>query len=66
MIAHDTADKLLAADPHNVVRLILPRQDPGRPGGPYGEAARLMREWKDQGILVPDPQPALYVYEQRV
>jgi uncharacterized protein (DUF1015 family) len=66
VIAHDTADKLLAADPHNVVRLILPRQDPGRPGGPYGEAARLIREWKDQGILVPDPRPALYVYEQRV
>jgi uncharacterized protein (DUF1015 family) len=66
VIAHDTADKLLAADPHNVVRLILPRQDPGRPGGPYGEAARLMREWKNQGILRPDPQPALYVYEQRV
>jgi hypothetical protein len=66
VIAHDTADKLLAADPHNVVRLILPRQDPGRPGGPYGEAARLMREWMDQGILVPDPRPTLYVYEQRV
>jgi len=64
VIAHDTADKLLAADPHNIVRLILPRQDPGRPGGQYGEAARLLREWQDQGILVPDTQPALYVYEQ--
>jgi uncharacterized protein (DUF1015 family) len=64
VIAHDTADKLLAADPHNIVRLILPRQDPGRPGGQYGEAARLLREWQDQGILVPDTRPALYVYEQ--
>jgi uncharacterized protein (DUF1015 family) len=64
VIAHDTADKLLAADPHNVVRLILPRQDPGRPGGQYGEAGRLLREWLGQGILVPDAQPALYVYEQ--
>lgn len=64
MIARDTADKLLAADPHNVVRLILPRQDPGRPGGRYGEAARLLREWQRHGILVADAQPALYVYEQ--
>jgi uncharacterized protein (DUF1015 family) len=64
VIARDTADKLLAADPHNVVRLILPRQDPGRPGGRYGEAARLLREWQRHGILVADAQPALYVYEQ--
>jgi uncharacterized protein (DUF1015 family) len=66
VIARDTADQLLAADPHNVVRLILPRQDPGHPAGRYGEAARLLREWQDQGILVPDEQPALYVYEQRL
>jgi uncharacterized protein (DUF1015 family) len=66
VIASDTADQLLAADPHNVVRLILPRQDPGHPAGQYGEAARLLREWQDQGILVPDAQPALYVYEQRL
>src|ERR1022692_2725541 len=66
VIAHDTADKLLAADRHNVVRLILPRQDPGRPGGRYGEAARLLREWQHQGVLVPDARPALYVYEQHV
>jgi uncharacterized protein (DUF1015 family) len=66
VIARDTADQLLAADPHNVVRLILPRQDPGHPGGQYGEAARLLRQWQDQGILEPDAQPALYVYEQRL
>ncbi len=65
MIAHDTADKLLADDPHNVVRLILPRQDPAHPGEGYGEAARLLQEWQDEGILVPDAQPALYVYEQQ-
>jgi len=65
VIAHDTADKLLAADPHNVVRLILPRPGPGRRDGGYGEAARLLREWEDQGILVPDAQPALYVYQQQ-
>jgi uncharacterized protein (DUF1015 family) len=121
VIAHDTADHLLASDPHNVVRLILPRlmasntgaalaeaagpatggggrgargrdkQSAGagqaergggtsRPGrdnqtganGPgaawtgtgYDDAARLLRAWQDERILVPDPEPALYVYEQ--
>jgi uncharacterized protein (DUF1015 family) len=96
VIAHDTADHLLASDPHNVVRLILPRHDVGNPGvagtgaagagaagaaaappGPangaggaaptgtaYDDAARLLRDWQDHGILVPDPEPALYVYEQ--
>jgi len=143
VIAHDTADHLLASDPHNVVRLILPRlmasntgtalaeaagpatggggrgagarAERGRPrsgggrragagaergggtsragagaergggtssaggrdnrtgaNGPgaawtgtgYDDAARLLRAWQDERILVPDPEPALYVYEQ--
>ena len=64
VIAHDTADHLLAADPHNVVRLILPRHDAGDPGDAYTDAAGLLREWQAAGILVPDDEPALYVYEQ--
>ena len=91
VIAHEAQDHLLASDPHNVVRLILPRPDAGNPGaahtGPavpavppgdpangwaglahtgtaYDDAGRLLRDWQDQGILVPDPEPALYVYEQ--
>ena len=72
VIAHDTEDHLLASDPHNIVRLILPRRDAhnpqagngARPEPAYADAARLLRDWQDQGILVPDPVPALYVYEQ--
>ena len=66
VIAHDTADHLLASDPHNVVRLILPRHDAGNPGDAYTDAAGLLAKWQDAGILVPDPQPALYVYEQQL
>jgi uncharacterized protein (DUF1015 family) len=54
----------MAADPHNVVRLILPRPVPGRPGDEYREAAALLRQWLDEQILVPDQVPGLYVYEQ--
>lgn len=64
VIFRDKEDQLMAADPHNVVRLILPRQVPGRPGEEYVHAAESLRQWQDEQILVTDPAPALYVYEQ--
>ncbi len=66
VIGQDTAQQLRDADPHNVVRLILPRQDPGRPGEEYHDAARLLADWRREGILVTGDEPALYVYEQRL
>ena len=66
VIGQDTAQQLRDADPHNVVRLILPRQDPSRPGEEYRDAARLLGDWQREGILVAGGEPALYVYEQRV
>lgn len=62
---------LETADPHNVVRLILPRPEPEDTGERpdrdtrYRHAARLLRRWLSEGVLAPDPKPALYVYEQR-
>jgi len=64
VIAADNESQLMASDPHNVVRLILPRHDPGQPGSPYTDAARELSGWLADGILEPDPEPALYVYEQ--
>jgi uncharacterized protein (DUF1015 family) len=64
VIAHDTEGQLLAADPHNVVRLILPHHGSGPAGTEYRDAARLLRQWQDGGILVAEDRPALYVYEQ--
>jgi uncharacterized protein (DUF1015 family) len=64
VIAHDIEDQLFAADPHNVVRLILPRHAPGHEGDVYDDAARTLHEWQRDEILRPDPEPALYVYEQ--
>ena len=66
VIGRESAQHLRDADPHNVVRLILPRQEPGQPGGEYQEAARLLAAWQAEGILVTEDRPALYVYEQRV
>ena len=52
----------LASD-HNVVRLILPR-DEARSGDRYARAAELLAAWREQGVLRPDSDAALYVYEQ--
>ena len=47
----------------NVVRLILPR-DGESEGDRYLRAASTLEDWRASGILAPDPEPALYVYEQ--
>lgn len=51
--------------PQNVVRLILPTAENGaRVGTRYAHARRLFDEWLAAGVLVRDPDPALYVYRQ--
>ena len=55
---------LETGDPHNIVRLILPRPQPTPESG-YRHAARLLADWQRKGVLTADPEPALYVYEQR-
>lgn len=47
----------------NVVRLILPR-DEASPGDRYLRAASTLDAWRAAGVLVPDEEPTLYVYEQ--
>ena len=64
VIGRDVEDDLIAADPHNVVRLILPRTAAGLPDDSYQAAAVALRDWQRQRVLVPDPVPGLYVYEQ--
>jgi uncharacterized protein (DUF1015 family) len=78
VIDADAATHLEQLDPHNVVRLILPREQDGSPGGVapttpttatapttrYAHAAELLAQWRSEGVLVRDPVPALYVYEQ--
>ncbi len=55
-------DHLRAADPHNVVRLILPGED----ADASKAAAGLLREWLSAGVLIRDRMASLYVYEQSV
>ena len=55
-------DHLRAADPHNVVRLILPGEDVDASKA----AASLLREWLSAGVLIRDRMASLYIYEQSV
>jgi len=56
--------ELEARDPHNVVRLTLPRAGGGTDAA-YAQAAAVLADWREEGVLAPDPVPALYVYEER-
>jgi len=64
VIEPDGVRLLETLDPHNIVRLILPREDACGSEGRYRHAARLLRDWLSAGVLRTDPTPGLYVYEQ--
>jgi len=63
LIDPDGREALELTDPHNVVRLILPRADPRGDHDRYWQAAQTLAAWRANGVLAADPEPALYVYE---
>ncbi len=50
---------LVARSPYNVVAIDLPEGD-----DPYAHAAETLAEWRADGIVVADPEPALWALEQ--
>ena len=60
-------DSLADADPHNIVRLILPRCPAGEDtsADPASQAARMLAGWQEDGVLERDPEPALWLYEMQ-
>lgn len=62
----DLQEALYRRHPANVIRLELNRAEPSdaSPQDRYLRAARLLRDWQREGILIQDPHPALYVYHQ--
>ncbi|RLU92020.1 chromosome partitioning protein ParA [Streptomyces griseocarneus] len=63
VVRPDGLRHLETADPHNIVRLILPQA--ATAADRHRQAAQTLRRWQEERILAPDPEPALYVYEQR-
>jgi uncharacterized protein (DUF1015 family) len=64
VIDADSAAHLEQLDPHNVVRLILPRPPVEGGHGAYDDAAARLAGWLADGTLRRDEMPAIYVYEQ--
>jgi uncharacterized protein (DUF1015 family) len=65
MIPPAEQEELYRRDPHNVVRLILGReQENGRPVDRYANAARDYRHWRSEGTLAQDETPSIYLYRE--
>jgi uncharacterized protein (DUF1015 family) len=59
-------EALYARSPHNVVRLILSKETANdtEAENRYTRAARHLRDWQREGVLVQDSARALYIYHQ--
>lgn len=66
VIGPDFQDELYAKHPNNTVRLILNKELPtdDEADNKYTRAKTLLRQWQEEGVLVKDAQPAIYVYHQ--
>jgi len=63
VIDADQRARLQARSPYNVVGIDLPQAD-GAGGDPYPAAAQLLADWRSQGVVVRDDEPALWPLEQ--
>jgi uncharacterized protein (DUF1015 family) len=67
VISDEERSALASRHPHNTVLLELPEGplDPSVPGNRYETGALTWRHWRDEGILVRDAEPRIYILEQR-
>ncbi|MFC9683670.1 DUF1015 family protein [Streptomyces sp. NPDC056948] len=63
VVRPDGLHHLESSDPHNIVRLILPQA--ATPSARNEQAAETLHRWLSEGVLATDPEPGLYIYEQR-
>jgi uncharacterized protein (DUF1015 family) len=58
--------KLYERHPANVIRIELNREEPGdsETSNKYTRAAKFLKEWREQGVVMQEPAAALYVYHQ--
>jgi uncharacterized protein (DUF1015 family) len=66
VISPELQDELYRRDPHNVVRLILGKTGEGdsETDNRYTRAAADFKDWQEEGVLVRDQEPSLYLYDQ--
>jgi uncharacterized protein (DUF1015 family) len=56
VVTPDRREALITASPYNAVRLLNPESP--------AEAARLVRAWQDEGVLVREDEPAVWLLEE--
>jgi uncharacterized protein (DUF1015 family) len=61
VISEEKRAALLARDPHNVIRLILPE---GNDAEKYIHAGELFREWIESGLLISEERAGFFPYTQ--
>ena len=66
VIDADLQNRLYKLHPANFVRLELNRDEPGdsEANNRYTRAAKFFKNWRGEGVMYEDPQPAVYVYHQ--
>lgn len=65
-ITPEMQERYYSASPHNLVRIILGKRfaTDTNEDNVYTRAAKFLTEWRQDGVLVQDPEPALYRYSQ--
>ena len=66
VIGPELQDELYKKHPANFIRLELNREESGDSDSQnkYTRAAKFLKQWRQEGVLQLDPDPALYVYHQ--
>jgi uncharacterized protein (DUF1015 family) len=65
-ITPEMQDRYYAANPYNLVRVILgkPQSGDNERDSVYTRAAACVEQWRTERVLVPDAEPSIYVYTQ--
>src|SRR5262245_57064301 len=66
VIGAELQNRLYKLHPANFVRLELNRDEPGdgEANNRYMRAAKFLKNWRSEGVMYEEPQPAVYVYHQ--
>jgi uncharacterized protein (DUF1015 family) len=67
VIGPELQDHFYKLHPHSFIRIDLNRLEPGdddASNNRYTRAARLYKQWREEGVLVSEADPAIYVYHQ--
>ncbi len=61
VLSEADADAFRRRSEHNIVRIDVPEQSPDG----YAESARLLQQWRDEGVLSADARPTFTIYRLR-